>query len=134
MEANLNTLNNAEQRKKNLQELRNRRKNKLNKRQINESEKLDDNDEIINEITVESVVEKYVKETLNKEKEKTSEINLQDLAPKKPNWDFKRDLEKKLEKLEKKTQICINEIIIIRERLKESGDIFSVPTSIEEMC
>ena len=36
MEANLNTLNNAEQRKKNLQELRNRRKNKLNKRQINE--------------------------------------------------------------------------------------------------
>ncbi|KAG4088589.1 hypothetical protein H8356DRAFT_55656 [Neocallimastix lanati (nom. inval.)] len=132
METNLNMLNNAEQRKKNLQELRNKYKNKLNnKRQRDESGLLNDNEEIINEVTVESVVEKYAKETLDKEKEKTSEINLQNLAPKKPNWDLKRDLEKRLEKLEKKTQICINEII--RERLKNSGDISSMPTSVEEM-
>jgi len=41
---------------------------------------LNDNEEIINEVTVESVVEKYAKETLDKEKEKTSEIVIIDIV------------------------------------------------------
>lgn len=132
MDPNLNMLNNAEQRKKNLLEIRKKYKGISNKRQRDESGIVEDNnDEIINEVTVESIVEKYTKDTLEKEKEQPNEINLQNLAPKKPNWDLKRDLEKRLEKLEKKTQICINEII--RERLKNSGDISSMPTSVEEM-
>ncbi|ORX85332.1 hypothetical protein BCR32DRAFT_265728 [Anaeromyces robustus] len=132
MDPNLNMLNNAEKRKNNLLELRRKYKNNNNKRQRNESVILDENnEEVLDEVTVESVVEKYTKETLEKEKSQSNEINLQNLAPKKPNWDLKRDLEKRLEKLEKKTQICINEII--RERLKNSGDISSMPTTVEEM-
>ena len=37
--------------------------------------------------------------------------DLAKLAPKKPNWDLKRDLERKLEKLERKTQIAIGDLI-----------------------
>ena len=37
--------------------------------------------------------------------------DLFNLAPKKPNWDLKRDVEKKLAKLEKKTQSSIAELI-----------------------
>ncbi|ORX50325.1 hypothetical protein BCR36DRAFT_412348 [Piromyces finnis] len=131
MDANLNMLNNAEKRKKSLLELKKKYKNSNNKRQRDESGIIDNNEEIVNEITVENIVEKYTKETLDKEKAQSNEINLQNLAPKKPNWDLKRDLEKKLEKLEKKTQICINEII--RERLKQTGDISNIPKAVEEM-
>ena len=38
------------------------------------------------------------------------------LAPRKPDWDLKRDIAKKLEKLERRTARAIGEII--RERLK----------------
>ena len=39
------------------------------------------------------------------------------LAPRKPDWDLKRDINPKLAKLEKRTQKAIAELI--RERLKE---------------
>jgi coiled-coil domain-containing protein 12 len=39
------------------------------------------------------------------------------LAPKKPNWDLKRDVAKKLEKLEKKTQSAI--LALIKEKQLE---------------
>ena len=42
---------------------------------------------------------------------------LQTQLPKKPDWDLKRDIAPKLEKLEKRTQKAIAELI--RERLKE---------------
>jgi len=41
--------------------------------QLQRSEMLD-NEDIVNEVTVESVVEKYAKETLDKEKEQSNEI------------------------------------------------------------
>uniref|UniRef100_A0A182T8P3 Cwf18 pre-mRNA splicing factor n=1 Tax=Anopheles maculatus TaxID=74869 RepID=A0A182T8P3_9DIPT len=44
------------------------------------------------------------------------EIDIANLAPRKPDWDLKRDVSKKLEKLERKTQKAIAELI--RERLK----------------
>ncbi|KAI5618290.1 coiled-coil domain-containing protein 12 [Silurus asotus] len=46
------------------------------------------------------------------------EVDLANLAPRKPDWDLKRDGAKKLEKLEKRTQKAIAELI--RERLKGS--------------
>ncbi|MCJ8728774.1 hypothetical protein PDJAM_G00008130 [Pangasius djambal] len=46
------------------------------------------------------------------------EVDLANLAPRKPDWDLKRDVAKKLEKLEKRTQKAIAELI--RERLKGS--------------
>lgn len=44
------------------------------------------------------------------------EVDLINLAPRKPDWDLKRDVAKKLEKLERRTQRAIAELI--RERLK----------------
>lgn len=46
------------------------------------------------------------------------EIDIPNLAPRKPDWDLKRDVSKKLEILEKKTQRAIAELI--RERLKSN--------------
>ena len=48
------------------------------------------------------------------------EIDISNLAPRKPDWDLKRDAAKKLDLLEKKTQRAIAEII--RERLKSTND------------
>lgn len=49
------------------------------------------------------------------------EVDLLNLAPRKPDWDLKRDIKGKLDKLEKRTQRAIAELI--RERLKQSSDI-----------
>ncbi|KAG4067023.1 hypothetical protein HA402_000014 [Bradysia odoriphaga] len=46
------------------------------------------------------------------------DIDIVNLAPRKPDWDLKRDVSKKLEKLEKQTQRAIAELI--RERLKKN--------------
>ncbi|KAL3861392.1 hypothetical protein ACJMK2_007427 [Sinanodonta woodiana] len=48
------------------------------------------------------------------------EVDLVNLAPRKPDWDLKRDVAKKLEKLERRTQRAIAELI--RERLKASSE------------
>jgi hypothetical protein len=40
-----------------------------------------------------------------------------DIAPKKPNWDLKRDIAKKLEKLERRTQAAI--VKLIKQKLAE---------------
>ncbi|XP_077290153.1 coiled-coil domain-containing protein 12 [Arctopsyche grandis] len=45
------------------------------------------------------------------------ELDITNLAPRKPDWDLKRDVSKKLEKLERRTQKAIAELIW--ERLKE---------------
>ncbi|ELU11114.1 hypothetical protein CAPTEDRAFT_179668 [Capitella teleta] len=47
------------------------------------------------------------------------EVDLVNLAPRKPDWDLKRDVAKKLEKLERRTQRSIAELIRIR---LQSGD------------
>ncbi|KAK9513710.1 hypothetical protein VZT92_027222 [Zoarces viviparus] len=44
------------------------------------------------------------------------EVDLANLAPRKPDWDLKRDVAKKLEKLERRTQRAIAELI--RDRLR----------------
>ncbi|CAG8525880.1 2515_t:CDS:2 [Paraglomus brasilianum] len=47
--------------------------------------------------------------------EKTAQqIDLFNLAPRKPNWDLKRDVEKKLQKLERRTQASIAQLIRMR--------------------
>ncbi|XP_023777697.1 coiled-coil domain-containing protein 12 [Cyanistes caeruleus] len=63
-------------------------------------------------------VEETVKEQLEAAKPEPiiDEVDLANLAPRKPDWDLKRDVSKKLEKLEKRTQRAIAELI--RERLK----------------
>ncbi|XP_058448963.1 coiled-coil domain-containing protein 12 [Malaya genurostris] len=48
------------------------------------------------------------------------DIDIANLAPRKPDWDLKRDVSKKLEKLERRTQKAIAELI--RDRLKAGQD------------
>ncbi|CAD6992508.1 coiled-coil domain-containing protein 12 isoform X2 [Ceratitis capitata] len=46
------------------------------------------------------------------------EIDIANLAPRKPDWDLKRDVAKKFERLERRTQKAIAELI--RDRLKKN--------------
>ena len=46
--------------------------------------------------------------------------DITNLAPRKPDWDLKRDVAKKLERLERRTQKAIAELI--RERLKKGQE------------
>nr|XP_034340499.1 coiled-coil domain-containing protein 12-like [Arvicanthis niloticus] len=58
-------------------------------------------------------VEEKVKKQLEAAKPEPviEEVDLANLAPRKPDWDLKRDVAKKLEKLEKRTQRAIAELI-----------------------
>ncbi|XP_034340016.1 coiled-coil domain-containing protein 12 isoform X2 [Arvicanthis niloticus] len=82
-------------------------------------------------------VEEKVKEQLEAAKPEPviEEVDLANLAPRKPDWDLKRDVAKKLEKLEKRTQRAIAELI--RERLKGQEDILASAvdaTTGQEAC
>lgn len=63
-------------------------------------------------------VEKEVEDQLNLTGPVMQEINLNALAPNKSEYDLKRDIQKKLDRLEKKTNKAIAELI--RERLKRN--------------
>uniref|UniRef100_A0A674AR47 Coiled-coil domain containing 12 n=1 Tax=Salmo trutta TaxID=8032 RepID=A0A674AR47_SALTR len=67
-------------------------------------------------------VEEKVKDQLDAAKPESviEEVDLANLAPRKPDWDLKRDVAKKLEKLERRTQKAIAELI--RDRLKGSEE------------
>uniref|UniRef100_A0A7S0E0K0 Coiled-coil domain-containing protein 12 n=1 Tax=Hanusia phi TaxID=3032 RepID=A0A7S0E0K0_9CRYP len=59
--------------------------------------------------------------------QQTDEIQL-DVAPKKPNWDLKQHIQKKLEKLERRTQQAIIEMI--KDRVaKSQGEADSTESS-----
>ncbi|KAK4881986.1 hypothetical protein RN001_005305 [Aquatica leii] len=64
-------------------------------------------------------IEVEVKDQLSLAKTKViiDELDITNLAPRKPDWDLKRDVAKKLENLERRTHRAIAELI--RERLKE---------------
>jgi len=74
----------------------------------------------IPEPQIEEITDKVKDELENEHKGVVMEsLDFTNLAPKKPDWDLKRDIAPKLEKLEKRTQKAIAELI--RERLKEEG-------------
>ena len=64
-------------------------------------------------------VSEHVKDVVSKENQGLviNELDFVSLAPRKPDWDLKRDVAPKLDKLERRTQKAIAELI--RERLKE---------------
>ncbi|KAG0346448.1 hypothetical protein BG004_001712 [Podila humilis] len=62
--------------------------------------------------TVEKKMEGVVEQVIQEEEEKRAkDVDIFTLAPKKPNWDLKRDIEPKLLKLEKKTRAAIIDLI-----------------------
>jgi len=68
-----------------------------------------------------SEVVDHVQDELSKEKEGVvvNELDFMNLAPRKPDWDLKRDVASKLDKLERRTQKAIAELI--RERLRDDA-------------
>ncbi|RUS17666.1 cwf18 pre-mRNA splicing factor-domain-containing protein [Endogone sp. FLAS-F59071] len=71
--------------------------------------------------TVETEVHNITAQVLEEaEKKQQEEVDLFNLAPKKPNWDLKRDVEKKLARLDRRTQTAVAELI--RIRLKGESD------------
>ncbi|KAH7669208.1 mRNA splicing factor Cwf18-like protein [Dioscorea alata] len=54
------------------------------------------------------------------------EVAMQDpfvnIAPKKPNWDLRRDVQKRLEKLEKRTQIALRQLMLEQEKEREASE------------
>ncbi|WKY07710.1 hypothetical protein Q1695_007295 [Nippostrongylus brasiliensis] len=71
---------------------------------------------------VEEVIASHLEDTKNVKP--IESVDLSTLAPKKIDWDLKRDIEKKMQKLDRRTQKCIAEMI--RQRLSEGkGDLAS---------
>ncbi|XP_075070277.1 coiled-coil domain-containing protein 12 [Mixophyes fleayi] len=79
-------------------------------------------------------VEEKVKDQLEAAKPEPiiEEVDLTNLAPRKPDWDLKRDVAKKLEKLEKRTQRAIAELIRERLRGQEENLASAVATAKQE--
>lgn len=79
----------------------------------------------MNEFAAKAIQEEEERLAANRAKNKDDAANavadLLDLAPKKPNWDLKRDLEKKLVKLEKKTHAALAQLL--RKRLMSDGGV-----------
>ncbi|EAU88781.1 hypothetical protein CC1G_01154 [Coprinopsis cinerea okayama7 len=82
------------------------------------------------DVEMEDTVEKKVKGLAEQiiaedEARRQQELDIFNIAPKRPNWDLKRDMEKKLAKLERRTQEAIH--TLIRQRLAaqkgESDDL-----------
>ncbi|KAL2325243.1 hypothetical protein Fmac_024301 [Flemingia macrophylla] len=44
------------------------------------------------------------------------------IAPKKPNWDLRRDVQKKLDKLEKRTQKALYQLMVEQEKQKQLAE------------
>ncbi|KAG6909631.1 hypothetical protein DXG01_016413 [Tephrocybe rancida] len=67
----------------------------------------------VNEDTVEKNVEGLAELIITEdEQRRAQELDVFNIAPKRPNWDLKRDMDKKLAKLERKTQEAIHTLIL----------------------
>ncbi|TFK54696.1 mRNA splicing factor [Heliocybe sulcata] len=66
--------------------------------------------------TVEKAVEGLADQIIAEDEERRGQdLDLFNIAPKRPNWDLKREMEKKMAKLERQTQRAIH--TLIRQRL-----------------
>ncbi|KAJ3015626.1 Coiled-coil domain-containing protein 12 [Thoreauomyces humboldtii] len=72
--------------------------------------------------TLETTAKEIAREALEADENRSKEVEIADLAPKRPNFDLKRDLDAKLAKLQRRTEGCIADLI--RARLKAAdGDL-----------
>ncbi|CAD6215796.1 GSCOCG00000609001-RA-CDS [Cotesia congregata] len=61
------------------------------------------------------------------------ELDLTSLAPRKPDWDLKRDVSKKLEKLERRTQKAVIELIIARVKEDKRTNLAESVSAVGQM-
>jgi len=80
------------------------------------------NDDVVMQDTVEVQVKGLAEQILAEDEElRAQELDVFNIAPKRANWDLKREMEKKLAKLERRTQEAIHSLI--RQRLAaQKGD------------
>jgi len=78
-------------------------------------------------------IEEEISDTLEQGQVKTllEDVELTNLAPRKPDWDLKRDVAPKLQKLERRTQRAIAELIL--ERLGNKEDDLAAAVQLSEM-
>ncbi|KAG6889823.1 hypothetical protein C0995_014300 [Termitomyces sp. Mi166 len=99
-------------------------------RTIRKHNPLDPSEDTI-EKNVEGLAEKIIAED---EVRRAQELDIFNIAPKRPNWDLKRDMNKKLAKLERRTQEAIH--TLIRQRLAaqkgESDDLVGAMNAQEK--
>ncbi|GAA6042768.1 hypothetical protein JCM8097_007467 [Rhodosporidiobolus ruineniae] len=80
--------------------------------------------------TVEKQVEGLTEQVIAlDEATRAQELDLTNIQPKKPNWDLKRDLERKLNKLKPKTELAISQLI--RKRLQAQKGAAAEPAADE---
>ncbi|KAF5330926.1 hypothetical protein D9619_005387 [Psilocybe cf. subviscida] len=79
-------------------------------------------DDVVMDDTVENQVKGLAQQIIAEdEKRRAQELDVFNIAPKRPNWDLKREMDKKLAKLERRTQEAIH--TLIRQRLAaQKGD------------
>ncbi|KAI5479611.1 coiled-coil domain containing [Pseudohyphozyma bogoriensis] len=68
---------------------------------------------------VEGMADQVIKED---EARRAEELDLTNIQPKKPNWDLKRDLDRKLAKLKGKTDLAISQLIRKRIQAMKGGE------------
>ncbi len=59
-----------------------------------------------------------------------AELDLANLAPKKANWDLKRDVERQMAYLDKRTSLVI--VALVRARLQGTGDLSAMVGAAEQ--
>lgn len=77
--------------------------------------KLPEDFETVEEVAINLAIEAIHAAEKQNNKDGATEVDLFSLQPKRPNWDLKRDVEKKLERLKPKTDAAIARLV--RERL-----------------
>ncbi|GAA5989294.1 hypothetical protein JCM10908_001245 [Rhodotorula pacifica] len=77
---------------------------------------------------VEGLAEKAI---LQDEIQRAQELDLTNIQPKKPNWDLKRDLDRKLSKLKPKTEQAIAQLI--RKRLQAQRGTSNTEPATDEL-
>lgn len=91
-------------------------------------------DEALQEAVIPEVspaaIEEEIKEKIavGKPEDLAKDVDLASLAPRKPDWDLKRDVSKKLEKLDRRTKRAIAELI--RERLSSAASGQDLATAV----
>ncbi|KAJ1744161.1 Coiled-coil domain-containing protein 12 [Coemansia sp. RSA 1085] len=78
------------------------------------------------QITIEKYVEGTVEKTLN-EREKAAtqeELDITAIAPRRADWDLKKELKKRLDELQDRNEAAIADLI--RKRVQEGGNIGDV--------
>ncbi|KAI8319819.1 hypothetical protein GQ54DRAFT_22967 [Martensiomyces pterosporus] len=79
------------------------------------------------EASVSGLMEKAIAE--RQADAESSELDISAIAPKRANWDLKRDLQKRLDQLKHKNDTAVANII--RKRVQESGDTDDLAGAIE---